>query len=125
MHTLLVVTALLEGMTGLVLVALPSRLATLLLGSSLDAPASLTLARVAGVALVALALACWLTRRDAQSGAARGLVAAMALYHAGVALVLAYASIGFALSGMGLWPTVLFHAAMTVWSLKASQREAR
>jgi len=120
MHTLLVVTALLEGMTGLVLVALPSRVATLLLGSSLDAPASLTLARVAGVALVALALACWLTRREAQS-AARGLVAAMALYHAGVALVLAYASIGFALSGLGLWPTVLFHAAMTVWCLRTSR----
>ena len=88
MHTLLVVTALLEGMTGLVLVALPSRLATLLLGSSLDAPAALTLARVAGVALVALALTCWLTRHDGQSRAARGLVAAMALYHTGVALVL-------------------------------------
>jgi hypothetical protein len=32
LHTLLVVTAVLEGVTGLALVALPSRLATLLLG---------------------------------------------------------------------------------------------
>ena len=105
MRSLLVVTALLEGMTGLALVVLPSRLATLLLGSSLDAAAALTLARVAGVALVALAVTCWLTRHDGQSRAARGLVAAMALYHTGVAIVLAYASIGFALSGLGLWPT--------------------
>jgi hypothetical protein len=95
----------------------PSRLATLLLGSSRDAPAALTLARVAGVALVALALTCWLTRHENQSRAARGLVAAMALCHTGVAIVLAYASVGFALSGLGLWPTVLFHAAMTVWCL--------
>ena len=36
MHNLLVVTAVLEGATGLVLVTLPSRLATLLLGSTLD-----------------------------------------------------------------------------------------
>jgi hypothetical protein len=82
MYTLLVVTALLEGMTGLVLVVLPSPLATLLLGASLDAPAALTLARVAGMALIALALTCWLSRHDGQSRAARGLVAATALYHA-------------------------------------------
>jgi len=121
MRILLVLTAVLEGMTGLVLLALPSRLATLLLGASLDAPAALTLARVAGVALIALALTCWLARHDGQSRAARGLVAAMALYHTGVAIVLAYASIGFALSGLGLWPTVIFHAAMTAWCLKISR----
>ncbi len=121
MHTLLAVTAVLEGATGLALVALPSRLATLLVGASLDAPAASTVARVAGVALVALALACWLARHDGRSRAARGLVAAMALYHTGVATVLAYAGIGLALSGPGLWPTVLFHAAMTVWCLKASR----
>ena len=118
MASLLLVTAVLEGVTGLALVALPARLTTLLLGSSLDAPAALTLARVAGIALVALALTCWLTREDCESRAARGLVAAMALYHAGVAIVLAYANIGLALYGTGLWPTVLFHTAMTAWCLK-------
>ena len=118
MRALLVVTALLEGVTGLMLVALPSQLATLLLGSSLEAPAALTVARIAGAALVALAMTCWLARDDGQSRAARGLVAATAVYHTGVALVLAYASIGLALSGLGLWPTVLFHTAMTAWCLK-------
>ena len=115
MHYLLVATAVLEGTTGLALVALPSQLATLLLGSSLDAPAALTLARVAGVALVALAVTCWLARHDGRSRAARGLVGAMVLYHTGVAIELAYANIGLAVSGIGLWPTVLFHAAMTAW----------
>ena len=91
MHTLLIVTAVLEGITGLSLVAVPSQLATLLLGSSLDGPAALTLARVAGVALVALALTCWLARHDGQSRAVRGLVGAMSVYHPGVAIVLAYA----------------------------------
>ena len=118
MYTLLVVTALLEGATGLALVGLPSRIGTLLLGSSLDAPAVLTLARVAGAALITLALTCWLARHDGQSRAARGLVAAMTIYHTGVAMVLAYASIVLVVSGLGLWPTVLFHAAMTVWCFK-------
>jgi hypothetical protein len=121
MYTLLVVTALLEGVTGLALVALPSRLGALLLGSSIDEPAALTIARVAGVALTALALTCWLTRHDGETRAARGLVTAMALYHTGVAMVLAYANIGLALSGVGLWPTVLFHAGMIVWCLKMSR----
>ena len=56
MRALFVVTALLEGVTGLMLVALPSQLATLLLGSSLEAPAALTVARITGAALVALAM---------------------------------------------------------------------
>src|ERR1700752_1021992 len=117
MHNILAVTAVAEGATGVALVALPSRLATLLLGSSLDAPAVLTLARVAGVALIALGVACWLARDDGESRAARGLVGAMVFYNAGVAIVLAYAAIGLALSSMGLWPAVLFHAGMTMWCL--------
>ena len=121
MQTLLVVTALLEGVVGLVLFALPSQLATLLVGSSLEAPAALTLARVAGVALVALALACWLARDDGHSRAVRGLVAAMTVYHTGIALVLSYAGVGLALSGLGLWPAVVFHTAMTGWCLKTSR----
>jgi hypothetical protein len=121
MHNLLVVTAVLEGATGLLLVTLPSWLATLLLGSTLDVPAALTLARVAGVALVAVAVTCWLARHDGQSRAARGLVGAMVLYHTGVAIVLAYASVALSLSGMGLWPTVAFHGAMTVWCLTTSR----
>lgn len=121
MHRLLAVTALLEGAAGLALVALPSLIAALLLGSSLDTAAASTLARVAGVALFALALTCWLARHDGQSRAARGLVTAMALYHFGVALVLAYASIGLALSGRALWPTTVFHAAMAAWCLKTSR----
>ena len=109
MHSLLAVTALLEGVTGLALVALPSRLATLLLGSPLDTPAASTLARVAGVALIALAVTCWLARHDGEGRAARGLVGALVFYHTGVAIVLAYASIGLSLSGVGLWPLSLIH----------------
>ena len=118
-RTLLAVTAVVEGATGLVLLALPSRLATLLLGAPLDTPAELTLARVAGVALVALGVACWLARHDGQSRAARGLVWGMFSYNAGVAIVFAWAALGLALSGIGLWPAVLAHAVMTVWCVVA------
>jgi PPE-repeat protein len=122
MKSLLTMTAVIEGGTGLVLVALPSPLAALLLGSSLKTPVALTVARVAGVALIAAGVACWLARHDGQSRAARGLVGAMALYNAGIFTVLVYAGLGSGLVGIGLWPTVLVHAAMTLWCVTSLPR---
>ena len=115
MKRLLTLTAVLEAGTGLGLMALPSLVATLLLGSSLDAPVALTIGRVAGVALLALGAACWFARHDGQSRAAKALVGAMALYNAVIATVLVYAGIGLELSSIGLWPVVLLHAVMSVW----------
>jgi hypothetical protein len=115
MKNLLTLEAVFEVGVGLAMVVLPSSLATLLLGSPLDTPGALTFARVAGVALLALGIACWLARHDGQSRAARGLLGAMVVYNAGVFMVLAYAGIALGLSGIGLWPVVVVHAAMTVW----------
>jgi hypothetical protein len=115
MKNLLTITAVMEVGTGLVLVALPSLLATLLLGSPLETPVALALARIAGIALVAIGVTCWLARQDGQSRAGRGVVGAMVLYNVGVFAVLVYAGIGLGLSGIGLWPTVVAHAIMTVW----------
>jgi hypothetical protein len=118
MKNLLTVTAVIEGATGLVLVTLPSQLATLLLGSSLDTPVALSVARVAGVAMLALGVACWLARSDGRSQAAGGLIGAMVIYNAGILTVLVYGGMGPGLSGIGLWPTVLVHAVMTVWCIR-------
>ncbi len=112
---LLTVTAAIEGGTGLLLVAAPSILTRLLTGSSLDGSVAITIARLAGVALLTLTVACCLARRDGEHRAANGLVAAMVLYNAGAAILLAYASLGLRLSGICLWPAVLLHAVLTVW----------
>ena len=72
-------TALIEFGAGLALIAMPSVVATLLLGARLDTPVASTVARVAGVALLAIATACWLARDDGHSRAARGLACAMAI----------------------------------------------
>lgn len=117
MKALIAATAVIELAAGLLLLALPSQAGTLLLGSPLRSPVEFTIARVAGVALLALGVACWLARSDEQSRAARGLIGAMLVYNAGVAAVLAYAGIGLGLSGIGLWPAVLLHAAMAVWCI--------
>ena len=113
--TLLIVTALIEAGAGVALLGCPSAAVKLLLGSPLDTAAAETLGRVAGVALFALGVACWLASGDARSRAARGLVAAMLVYNFGVAVLLAVAGIQSQTMGLALWPAVILHAGMAVW----------
>src|SRR5438094_290679 len=115
MRRLLKLTAIIEAATGLGLMAVPSVVARLLLGSPLDTSAAVMLGRIAGAALLALGVACWLARDDAQSRAARGLVVAMLMYNIPATAVLAFAGIGNVIHGVPLWPAVALHAVMAVW----------
>jgi len=88
----------------------------LLLGAPLETPAALAVARVGGVALLALGLACWLARDDIHSPAARALVTAMVLYNLGVVLILGVAGIRSLPVRIVLWPAaVVLHLAMATW----------
>ncbi len=118
---LFIVTAVIEAGTGLLLVAVPSIVSRLLLGSLLEGPVAGMVARVAGIALLSLAVACWLARSD-ESRAARGVASAMLLYNVAVALLLTYAGTGLRLFGIGLWPAVLLHAGMTAWCVLSLKR---
>jgi hypothetical protein len=114
MKKLLVVTAVLEAGTGLGLLAAPSMVAQMLLGAPLDAAGALTVGRVAGAALLALGLACWLAASDARSCAARGVVSAMVIYNLAAPIILGLAGI-HGPAGIALWPAVILHLAMTLW----------
>jgi hypothetical protein len=119
MKNLLTTTAVLEFGTGLALIAIPSELASLLLGAPLGTAVGSTVARVGGVALLTIGAACWAARLDGLSRATGGLVRAMVIYNAGAVAVLAYAGLVLRLSGIGLWPVVVAHAAMTAWCIKS------
>jgi hypothetical protein len=114
MKNLLVITALIEGVTGLVLIVSPALPVSLLIGAPLDGPGEVA-ARVAGAALLSLGAACWMAREDGRSVAARGLVAAMFIYNAAAVAVLVYAGLALRLAGIGLWPAVILHAALALW----------
>src|SRR5438034_11805114 len=114
MSRLLKLTAIIEAATGLALIAVPTIVVRLLLGAEISG-ASIPLGRVAGAALLALGVACWLARDDTQSSAARGLVVAMLIYNLVATAVLAFAGIGLGLHGVVLWPAVVLHAAMGAW----------
>src|SRR3954451_3002233 len=105
--SLLSVTGALEAATGLMLLVAPSVLVELLLGAAPGTPAGVAVSHVAGVALSALGVACWLAREDAAGRAAKGLVAAMLLYNIAVVVILVLAWTSLGLFGIAFWPVVL------------------
>ena len=115
MKNLLAASAALELGAGLGLVCCPSATVWLLVGSPLDAPAALTVARVGGAGLLSLGTACWLSRGDEQSRAARGLIAALMLYDVAAAVILAVARLADGLYGLAIWPAVVLHLLMALW----------
>jgi hypothetical protein len=122
MSRLLKLTAIIETATGLGLMGAPSVVVRLLLGSALGTSTAVMLGRVAGAALLALGVACWLARDDTQSRAARGLVIAILIYNIAATAILAFAGIGLGLHGVVLWPAVVLHAAMAVWCVACLRR---
>jgi hypothetical protein len=101
-----------EASTGLALLIVPGLVGRLLLGEELTGIA-IPVARVAGIALIALAVACW---------PGTPLVGMLA-YSVAVALYLAY--LGFAGGSVGplLWPAVVLHLILTVVLARAARGE--
>jgi hypothetical protein len=116
MNRLLQITAIIEGLTGLGLIAVPSLIVHLLLNTHISG-AAVPLGRVAGVALLSLGVACWYASQDVPSRAARGVVSAMTVYNVGAVLVLGAAGLQMQSVGNALWPAVIVHAGMTVWCI--------
>jgi hypothetical protein len=119
---LFIATALLELGAGMALMGSPALFASILIDAPFDTAADGVVGRVAGAALLALALACWLARGDGYSSGARGILSGILLYNAVVVVVLAYAGVVLELSGIGLWPTVVLHTVMALWCFACLRR---
>ena len=105
-----------EVLAGLAFLIFPSTLFFILLGVPLDASGAYAF-RMFGGAIFAIGVACWLSREDSASTAARGLIAATAFYDfVFVAILLAARFVG-GLSALALWPTVVFHLGLAFSSL--------
>jgi hypothetical protein len=112
---LLIVTAFGEVGTGLLSLFLPAVLLALLLGASPAAPEAVFVGRIAGAALLAIGVACWLARNDHSSPAHLGLLTAVLIYDVAAAALLTYAGLVLSMVGIALWPAVVLHTALTVW----------
>jgi hypothetical protein len=117
MRALLTIMAAAETTVGLCLIAIPATGILLLLGSPLETAVGTTVARVTGIAMLALGIACWFARADTQSLAARGVVSAMLIYNAGVCALLVYGALSAGLSSFALWPVAISHAGLAAWCL--------
>jgi len=111
------VTALIEGATGVALVVAPAAVLKLLLGTLQPLAETLVAARIAGAALLALGLSCWLARNDYLAPSQRGLLLGMLLYDAAAALLLTLSGTRWNMTGIGLWPAIVLHSALVAWSL--------
>ncbi len=108
MKRLLPLVAIGELATGLAFLVVPSLVAQLLLGAELTGIA-VPVARVLGIALIALAVACW---------PGTPLIG-MLTYSVAVALYLAYLGFAGGASGMLLWPVVILHSILTIFLARA------
>jgi hypothetical protein len=111
MKGVLGLAAVAEAATGVALLIVPSLVGQWLFGVELAGIAS-TVARVTGIALIALGVACW-------PGTP---LAGMLTYSAAVTLYLAY--VGFAGGSVGtvLWPAVGLHVILTALLARAATR---
>lgn len=109
-RVLLILTTAAEALTGLFLLAAPSLVVRLLLGSSAAEP--VTLARICGVALLTIAVACW-PRQVSRSNLQQQCFA-MLVYSAGAGLLLASVGLFGPTFGILLWPAAILHVLIAV-----------
>lgn len=95
-------TAVAEAATGLGLLIIPSLVVQLLLGEQLTGVA-IPVARVAGIAIIALAIACW----------PGPPLVGMLIYTALITLFFAYLLFVGGLTGVLLWPAAALHVVLT------------
>jgi len=103
MKKLLVLTGVLEAVTGVALMVAPALVGRWLLGTEL-AGVSVVVARVAGIALLALGVGCW-------PGPA---FLGMLIYNALGTVYFAHLALGGVWAGPLLWPVAVLHAVLTV-----------
>jgi len=109
MKKVLIFAAVGEAATGVALLIVPSLVGWLLLGEELTGIA-IPVARVAGIALIALGVACW-------PGPPR---VGMLTYSAAVTLYLTYLGFAGGLTGILLWPAVALHVILTALLIRVS-----
>ena len=109
MKRVLIFAAVGEAATGVALLIVPSLVGWLLLGEELTGIA-IPVARVAGIALIALGVACW-------PGPPR---VGMLTYSLAVTLYLTYLGFAGGLGGILLWPAVILHLILTALLTRAS-----
>jgi hypothetical protein len=113
---LFIVTAIGEAGVGLALLVLPSVPLALLFGVIEVAPEASLVARLAGAALLAIGVASWLTRSAGEGSSQVGLLVALLIYDGAATALLGYAGLVLSMAGIALWPAVVLHTVLSIWT---------
>ena len=113
MKNALTFAAVAEAATGLALLIVPSLVVQLLLGEQL-AGVAIPVARVTGIALIGLGIACW----------PGPPLVGMLIYSALVTLFFAYLGFAGGFAGVLLWPLVGVHLILTALLTRDATRSA-
>jgi len=118
-RTLVVLSAAVEMATGIALMAAPGFISQALLGQNLSGT-GIAVARLAGLGLFSLGLACWPGQADVTPREVRGLL----VYNLLAALYLGYLRVGAGFVSYLLWPACGFHVLMTMLIAIQSRRRS-
>jgi hypothetical protein len=110
---LLTVAAVIEWLAGLALILAPGATVALLLGADAES-VGLMIGRVAGVALLALGIACWGARSDAGGPARSGTLWAIAVYNGAAGALLVWFAASGQARGIVVWSTGGLHLLLAV-----------
>ena len=91
MKTLLSITAVFECLTGIALIAIPSKIVPMLLGIPFDDDRLHVISGITGAALISIGMVCWLLRNSGASALA--IVKSVLFYNVAGTLILLYAGI--------------------------------
>jgi hypothetical protein len=115
MKKLLILTAVLEGLTGLTFFAYPSLVVRLLFGSEI-AGLGLSISRFAGIILISLGIACWPDHNMIRA------FYGMLTYNLLAMLYLFYMGVN-GTAGILLWPAIAVHAVLSALLFLAWRKE--
>jgi hypothetical protein len=113
--TLLTAIAIAELATAIGLLLAPSTVVELLLGHPLETGVPVVVARVAGTALIAIGLICWLERESSRGGSPTAVLIGLLTYNAAIPALLIHSYVVDGTHGIGLWPVVVLHLAFALW----------
>ena len=117
MNRVLTIAAITEVATGLALLLVPSLVVRLLFGEEATGVA-LPIARMTGIALLGLGVACWPSRNSLRA------VQGMLTYGLPATLYLIYVAVNGP-TAILMWPVIVIHAGLSVLLIRAWRKEWR
>jgi hypothetical protein len=110
MKKFVTLTAIVEGLTALALIAFPRQIVLFLLGQPADGIAGIITAMLAGAAILSLSVISWLLRDTLNP---QKLIHGLLFYNCAIIAIALFGVFSYGLTGLGLWMMIVAHAGLS------------